>query len=675
MGSVRLLDCTLRDGGYVNNWNFGKDAILEFVSLINDTNVEIVEVGFIRDVPYNENISVFSSMDQVKKVIGVKKTGVQYAVMAEISNPIPLDMVEPYDGEGPDIVRVICWKSRRTPEGQVVDALYDSFEYCKGFVEKGYKLCVQPNRTDQYTDEEFIAMLKLFAKLDPMAIYVVDSWGTMYSDHVLHYMHLADQILPKHIAIGYHGHNNMMQAFANAEAIIKEGFERDIIIDASIYGIGRGAGNLNLELFAKYLNDRYKKEYDITPILKVFDDIISPIYHNKCWGYSFSYYLTASENINPDYASFFSEEMCSLTNQRKLLVNMSEEEKLIFSSTKATSILKNVSKCIHVVCFTEDDSANVLKLLDAYDLSKTKAFVDISICNFGDGEETKEVVGNYLIDNDYNIIYQRIPYTKEMVEKHICEMELDIGLIWPLKDGLVPNFDRVFEIICKAKNAKAIALNICEADCDPFNEDRVILSDEKIFADNLGKFIGIGGLMCTSEIWKSIAAHDCPLNDNAFESTWKKVNTLLERREPIFIVESWIYKENNGVLFNCMYLYNKCESFYTWTKDWILFLDAFPEKYAEIKYELYTGIKTYCYPFYNMWNVIYMRYTNALNKRKLKEVSEYIQKYRPPRIRMVSYISTMPRNMAKTILVNIENCRIRKIVDIYRLISLSRNDR
>ena len=344
MGDIRVLDCTLRDGGYVNKWNWGKETITETVSLLKESNVEIVEVGFIRDVQYDENASVFSSMEQVKKVIGKKKENQQYAVMAEISNPIPLSMVEAADVDGPDIVRVICWKSRRNDKGEVVDCLHDSFEYCKGFVEKGYKLCVQPNRVDQYSDEEFLEMLKLFAPLNPMAIYVVDSWGTLYSDKVLHYMHLADDYLPKNIAIGYHGHNNMMQAFANAEAVIKENFDREIIIDASVYGIGRGAGNLNLELIAKYMNEKCGKKYNTTEMYTVYDRFVQSEYGQKKWGYSLPFLLTAKHNTNPNYAEYYSENAYGTTDQEDMYDEMSESGRVIYSAKYADSVAKQLKK-------------------------------------------------------------------------------------------------------------------------------------------------------------------------------------------------------------------------------------------------------------------------------------------------------------------------------------------
>ena len=338
MGHISLLDCTLRDGGYINDWHFGYEAMLDITTKITQTKVDVVEIGFIRDEETTTERAVFNSMGQAQNIAKLVKQHsndtVQTAVMAEISNPISLDKVETADKNNIDIVRVIVWKSRRNSAGQFVDALQDSYEYCKGFVEKGYKLCVQPNRTNQYSASEFADLLKMFARLSPMAIYVVDSWGTMYADEVIGYMEIADKILPSNIAIGFHGHNNMQQAFSNAERVVAHKFNRDVIIDASVYGIGRGAGNLPLELMARYLNQKSDGNYDILPMLEIYDRYIRPLREQYAWGSSMPFFLSADADANPNYAAYFDGKISS-PDIRRAFAQMSAEERLIFARGNA----------------------------------------------------------------------------------------------------------------------------------------------------------------------------------------------------------------------------------------------------------------------------------------------------------------------------------------------------
>ena len=123
---IKLLDCTLRDGGYINDWEFGKEQILDITEKLEDSNVDILEIGFLRPESYDENRTIFNNIEQFKSIVKNKKSNIQYALMAEVSNPFPLDKLPPATPEGPDIIRVIVWKKM----------LKEGFEYCKGIVER-----------------------------------------------------------------------------------------------------------------------------------------------------------------------------------------------------------------------------------------------------------------------------------------------------------------------------------------------------------------------------------------------------------------------------------------------------------------------------------------------------------------------------------------------------------
>jgi len=333
---IRLLDCTLRDGGYINDWKFGEKAIQNTVLDLTETGVDIIELGFLKNEPANYERTVFNEKKQMDKLIPPHEARMHYAAMIEVVNPIPLQMLQAYDGQGVDIIRVIVWKTKHDADGNEVDALEEGLAYCRGVVERGYKLCVQPARVEQYSDDEFVNMLQMFQQLNPMAIYVVDSWGTQSAENVLHYARLADQTLNPGIALGYHGHNNMMQAFDVAGRFIREGFQRDLIVDASVYGIGRGAGNLNLELIARYLNETQGTHYDIAPMIRIYEECVRKIYQEQPWGYSVPYFLTAQYGCNPNYGSFYGYEMgLTGTQIQKILSRISQEDKVLFSKEKA----------------------------------------------------------------------------------------------------------------------------------------------------------------------------------------------------------------------------------------------------------------------------------------------------------------------------------------------------
>lgn len=341
MNNIRLLDCTLRDGGFVNDWQFGKNAITDIIRGLEEAGTEIIELVFLKNEPHDPNRVIFNDVEQIKKVIGTKKPGVLYAAMGELITPLPLEKIAPRDESGLDVIRMMLWKTKRLPDGQVVDVLDDGFRYCQGLVEKGYRLCIQPVRTNQYSDEEFSAMVRRFSELNPMAIYVVDSWGTQNPENVLHYIKIADQIMPKGIAIGFHGHNSMMQALSITQAVLKEELSHDLIVDASVYGIGRSAGNLHTELIAKYLNEEYHKHYKVFPLLKIYENHIAKIREQEAWGYSIPYLLTATYNCNPAYAKYLNgQKKAGVAAMEYVLTHLPAESRIIFSKQAADQYLE-----------------------------------------------------------------------------------------------------------------------------------------------------------------------------------------------------------------------------------------------------------------------------------------------------------------------------------------------
>lgn len=336
MGNIQLLDCTLRDGGFVNDWRFGEKAIVDIVRNLEEAGTEIIEIGFLKNEIYHPDRVIFNDTEQIKKMIGAKRPGVLYAAMGELTTPLPLEKLAPAEESGLDVIRMMLWKTKRLPDGRVVDVLDEGFRYCKGLVEKGYRLCIQPVRTNQYSDDEFFAMVHRFSELNPMAIYVVDSWGTQNPEDILHYMHIADRIVPQGVALGFHGHNSMMQVLSITQAVLKEGFYHDLIVDASVYGIGRSAGNLHTELIAKYLNEEYQKSYKIMPILRIYEEYIQAIREKEAWGYSIPYLLTATYNCNPAYAKYLSvEKKLGAEAIEYVLTHLSVESRIIFSKQDA----------------------------------------------------------------------------------------------------------------------------------------------------------------------------------------------------------------------------------------------------------------------------------------------------------------------------------------------------
>lgn len=298
MSNVFTLDCTLRDGGYCNQWNFRKQNIEKIIKGLVDTRINLIECGFLTNkVSYDADKSKFTELSQLNSFLPSAKESSEYVVMINFGEYAIEDIPEceetPIDG-----IRVAFHKKKMT----------EAMSYCKAIGEKGYKVFVQPMVTMLYSDEEFASLISLANDINPYAFYIVDSFGTMNSNVLNHYFEITEKLLNEDVAIGFHSHNNMQSAFANARVLLGLETKHNLIIDSSIYGMGRGAGNLNTELFLNELNIEKNSGYDIRPILQLMDDVINRFYEEKPWGYSLPNYLSAMHMIHPNYAGYLSDK-------------------------------------------------------------------------------------------------------------------------------------------------------------------------------------------------------------------------------------------------------------------------------------------------------------------------------------------------------------------------------
>ena len=326
MGNISLLDCNLRDGGYINNWHFGKEAIDFVIDRLDRSGIDMIEVGFLRNVEYDGDCTLFPDLESANSVLPKSGRHSMYAGMIDMGDPIDIDSIPPYREGGLDALRVIFKQ----------DMLEKGYEYVRRLKPLGYRIMVQLVSTDTYTDDELADAVRRFSGLGPYAIYIVDTLGMMRREELMHLVGILDENMDKGIVLGYHSHNNLQQARGNAEAIVESGLDRDVMIDASVFGMGRGAGNLNEELFADYLNEYHSKNYRIEPMLEIVDRYLMDIYKDSFWGYSLPYYLSAKNRVHPNYAKFYAEKG-TLTEKmfNELLRTISKEDSHVFSRETA----------------------------------------------------------------------------------------------------------------------------------------------------------------------------------------------------------------------------------------------------------------------------------------------------------------------------------------------------
>lgn len=317
MSNVSVLDCTLRDGGYCNSWEFGYQNIKSVISKLTEANIEIIECGFLtQKVKYDLNTSRFNTIDQIKSVLPENRNGSYYVGMINFGEYDINDLPE-CDHSSIDGIRITFHKK------DLVSAL----EYCRKIKEKGYMVFVQAMVSISYSDNEFIELIDRTNEIEPYAFYIVDSFGSMQTKDLMRLFYIIDHNLKRKIKVGFHSHNNMQLAFSNAQSLLSVKGYREIILDSSVYGMGRGAGNLNTELLVEYLNVNNDGNYDIKPLLNIIDEILNTFYKKNYWGFSLPNYISAKYNSHPNYASYLTDKNTLTVKDINSIFEMMEFEK------------------------------------------------------------------------------------------------------------------------------------------------------------------------------------------------------------------------------------------------------------------------------------------------------------------------------------------------------------
>lgn len=294
-----ILDCTLRDGGYCNNWDFGDEKIMSIINSLSASGVKWIECGyFVNNRNHLGGSTKFSNLIEIEKYFN-KSLHSKYLGMINYGE-FPVEKITKKGNNLLDGIRVSFHKK----DSKKVDKL------CWTIKNSGYLLFLQPMITNIYDENEFIELLEWANRVEPYAFYIVDSFGSMTCEQVRYYFEIANDLLKRNIKIGFHAHNNMSLAMTNALLFISLSKQKDrkCIIDSSLYGMGRAAGNLAIEQIINITHCGNERKTKLNILLKEIEKSIYPFYLQTPWGNHIYYYIAAILNIHPFYAKYIIEK-------------------------------------------------------------------------------------------------------------------------------------------------------------------------------------------------------------------------------------------------------------------------------------------------------------------------------------------------------------------------------
>lgn len=329
---VKLLDCTLRDGGYLIDWNFKHENIVSIFERVVDAGTDIIEIGFIDDRrTFDINRSIMPDTKSVEKIFeGLDGKNTSVFGMIDYGT-CDLSNIQPCAQSVLDGLRVIFKKHLRR----------EAMEYIGELKKLGYIVCAQLVSVTSYTDEEMVDLINIANEINPDYVSMVDTYGLMHQNNLMHYFELLNENLNSNIAIGYHGHNNFQMGYANCIAMLSFDTEREILVDGTLYGMGKSAGNAPIELIAMHMNHAYGKNYKISQYLEAIDSNILQFTENSTWGYNIFYFLAASNMCHPNYVQ-------DLMNKRSLSVKQINDLLGMLEGDKRTLYDKQYMEDIYV---------------------------------------------------------------------------------------------------------------------------------------------------------------------------------------------------------------------------------------------------------------------------------------------------------------------------------------
>ena len=288
--SVQITDCTIRDGGYLFNKNSSPEFIQGIMKGLAEAGLDFVETGFLQTNVTGETLVYKDSVD-VRKYLPEDRRTTQFLGFCDNSR-YSLENLDDYDGKSFKWLRISFAQHE----------IDKSLEFCAGAMKKGYLVQFNPMDSISYTDEARAILIEKVNKVKPASFSIVDTFGAMDMSDLVHIFKQVDSLLDKEIKIGLHSHDNLGLSCALAERMIALAEEsgRDIIVDGSLFGMGRGAGNAKTELLADYINKHCNGHYDLQRILLTIDTYITPVLGKIHWGYDLPMYVCGTKHSHVD---------------------------------------------------------------------------------------------------------------------------------------------------------------------------------------------------------------------------------------------------------------------------------------------------------------------------------------------------------------------------------------
>lgn len=336
MDNVEVLDCTLRDGGHVNNAEFGHKNILDIEAALVESGIDIVELGFLRNGSFTTDQSNYNKVEEVYDNLKHIDKKCKYALMIR-PDWYDISQLSPRDGD----ISLLRFAFYLKDISLTKQYAYIAREY-------GYDFTFNPVNIMSYSDAELEYVLKEANEIKPYVVNIVDTFGSLQAKDIDRIYGFYEKYLSNDIRIGLHLHENMSSAYMLMQHFLEiKNPERKAIIDGSLLGMGRIPGNLPIEMLLDYMNSYRGHNYNLIPVLDIISRVIEPEKKKRGWGYHPAYYFTGKYQIHRSYAEYYIDNRkdLSLADIYSIFELLKDDEnKRSFSADRAEMYVEMIGR-------------------------------------------------------------------------------------------------------------------------------------------------------------------------------------------------------------------------------------------------------------------------------------------------------------------------------------------
>ena len=576
---IEVIDATLSVGGQRLAWQFGENTIRTALTLLQKSNVDIIECGLFCSYSAGLNSAIYIS---TALPVGVKRDrNQQFALMLDkYSRPL-LDSIPKRNEKTVDIIRLFFTSEKE----------YEDVDYCQALIAKGYLVAIMIDEPARYDSEEFAERIKAINAIHPWCCTICDSSGLMTATQLQDALHTMSQQLNHDILIGFQGHDNLQILSRLIENVLDDNTTHGIILDSGIGGLSDGAPQISTEIICEILNRRYHGNYSL-PALHYLSEICEEYVKTMLSPSSaFKYFFAAKAKCAYTYADYFSQIGISAHEQAGIFSFINRKAAYTFNKMAANQAIVNcmkVKQSVAIVTVTKNRSMQIERALSHVAEGAMKCGVDWIILDSSDDGKTAECVKGFQTNCLPNIYYQRVPEKISNDRNQILFMAYQIGLdydyVWVLYDDWIPTIDECYDELLNILHA-GVDLVIVDALYRNGNRKRRIRYQNCIdfFSENSNRLAISSQYIIKSSLVKEIL-NRCQA-DNINGPYWLMESTMrvLAEQKNItgLLVSNTLFCYDDNFVISC-----ECNNtIQTWAYDWYDAVAALPDVFSPSKHE------------------------------------------------------------------------------------------